>query len=234
MADTTTTNFGIVKIEVGASLNTWGAKINTNMDDIDKVALGHYVVGGTANAITITTGLSLASIPVGMQICFVAGSNNTLSTTINVDGTGAVTCKTITQVDLPAGYIDTDFFTIARYSGVNWIVNREIERGSNANGAFVKFADGTQICTATISETSGVETASGSIFTSPSDLTWTYPNAFTNLDGLSGVSVRSDRFGGISIRSRTSSSAVYRHWFSASLAAGGTSTAILTATGRWY
>ena len=234
MADTTTTNFGMVKPEVGSSQNTWGTKRNTHLDRLDKIVLGHYTIAGTANARTITTGLSLAAIPTGMEVRFSTATVNTTTTTLNVDGLGAVTCKTVTGADLPSGYIRANVITTARYNGTNWIIDREIERGSNANGEFVKFADGTQICTATISETLGVETASGSIFTSPSDLTWTYPNAFTNLDAIAGTSVRNDRFGWIAIRSRTSSAAIYRHCFSASLAAGSASTALLTATGRWY
>lgn len=84
---------------------------------------GAYAIyGGTANAIELTSvrGAQTA-YTTGQQFRFRATATNTGAMTINVDGLGAKTVKTVTGADTPAGYIRTDVDTVVSYDGTNFV-----------------------------------------------------------------------------------------------------------------
>lgn len=65
--------------------------------------------------------------------------------------------------------------TVSQSAGVP--TGAVVERGSNANGDYVRFADGTQICSRLALSAANVSTGLGSLYRS-ADVAWTYPMAF--------------------------------------------------------
>lgn len=74
--------------------------------------------------------------------------------------------------------------TVSQSSGVP--TGAVIERGSNANGEYVRWADGTQICTHSLLFDSPVNTPDGSIFKTNTATVWTYPASFSQGAAVAG------------------------------------------------
>lgn len=104
------------------------------------------------------------------------------------------------------------------------------ERGSNANGEYVKYFDGRLECTFTDAGVQDTSTAYGNIFGYATSSTWTFPATFIAAPIVTPGQVVLGRW--LAVNPPTTTTVAYRQYSATSSAA--TQVANLKAIGRWF
>lgn len=169
----------------------------------------------------LTNGANLL-LPNGVDLRAAAGD----SAIFVSEGSGAWKCIAFTRA------ASTPYLALGTVAQVGSVpTGAAMERGSNANGTWSRFADGTQICTHTIAM--GAPTAgSGAVFVS-APTTWTFPIAFLGGSSMAtSINDSQSEFVWFGIGQYSSTNIILRCYSPTSSAT--TRTVNVIAVGRWF